>query len=164
MKKTAEALRATVRRRLRRERILLAVILVAWAALLALTMSDKLPALHADLRASGFLSGFIMGIFIVAGAITARQAHSLQRALSDDAELRRFLARENDELQAHLERETARTYVQLMPALAVVAVLAGALVSFESMVTVAATLVFLALVLLCVKIYYKRRLAAPEAE
>ena len=164
MKKTAEALRATVRRRLRRERILLAVILVAWAALLALTMSGKLPALHADPRASGFLSGFMMGIFIVAGAITARQAHSLQRALSDDAELRRFQAREHDELRAHTERETARAYVQLMPALAVVAVLAGALVSFESMVTVAATLVFLALVLLGVKIYYKRRLAAPEAE
>lgn len=163
MKSTAEALRATVRRRLRRERILLAVILVAWAALLALTLSDQ-PPLHADLRASGFLSGFIMGIFIVAGAITARQAHNLQRALSDDAELRRFQAREHDELRAHTEREVARTYVQLMPALAVIAVLAGALVSFESMVTVAATLVFLALVLLGVKIYYKRRLAAPEAE
>ena len=164
MKKTAEALRATVRRRLRRERILLAVILVAWAALLALTLSDQLPALHADLRASGFLSGFMMGMFTVAAGITARQVLGLRRALRDEAELRRFLARENDELQAHLEREVARTYVQLMPALAVIAVLAGALVSFESMVTVAATLVFLALVLLGVKIYYKRRLAAPEAE
>ena len=51
-----------------------------------------------------------------------------------------------------------------MPALAVVAVLAGALVSFESMISVAATLVFLALVLLGVKIYYKRTLAVPEAE
>ena len=164
MKSTAEALRATVRRRLRRERILLAVILVAWAALLALTMSGKLPALHADPRASGFLSGFMMGMFTVAAGITARQVLGLRRALRDEAELRRFLARENDELQAHLEREVARTYVQLMPALAVVAVLAGALVSFESMVTVAATLVFLALVLLGVKIYYKRTLAVPEAE
>lgn len=42
--------------------------------------------------------------------------------------------------------------------------LVGALVSFESMVTVAATLVFLALVLLGVKIYFKWRLAVPEAE
>ena len=82
MKNSAEALRTTIRRRLRRERILLAVILVAWAALLALTMSGRLPALHADLRASGFLSGFMMGIFVVAGGITARQAHSLQRALT----------------------------------------------------------------------------------
>ena len=89
MKNTAEALRATVRRRLRRERALLAVILAAWAALLALSMSDALPALHADLRVSGFLSGFIMGIFVVAGGITARRAHSLRRALADDAELRR---------------------------------------------------------------------------
>ena len=164
MKNSAEALRTTIRRRLRRERILLAVILVAWAALLALTMSGRLPALHADLRASGFLSGFMMGIFVVAGGITARQAHSLQRALEDDAELRRLQVREHDELRAHTERETARTYVQLMPALAVVAVLVGALVSFESLISVAATLVFLALVLLVVKIYYKRALTVPEAE
>lgn len=164
MKNTAEALRATVRRRLRRERALLAFILAAWAALLALSMSDALPALHADLRVSGFLSGVIMGIFVVAGGITARRAHSLRRALADDAELRRLQAREHDELRAHMEREIARAYVQLMPALAVVAILVGALVSFESMVAVAATLVFLALVLLGVKIYFKWRLAVPEAE
>ena len=162
--RTIETMRATVRGRLRRERVLLVVTLAAWVALLALTMSDALPAPHGDSRASGFLSGFMMGMFTVAAGITARQVLGLRRALRDEAALRRFLARENDELQAHLEREVARTYVQLMPALAVVAVLAGALVSFESMVTVAATLVFLALVLLGVKIYYKRRLAAPEAE
>ncbi|MCR8907071.1 hypothetical protein NW198_00350 [Thermophilibacter sp. ET337] len=164
MKNTAEALRTTIRRRLRRERILLAVMFAAWASLVALITTDTLPALHGDARISGFLSGFMMGMFTVAAGITARQVLSLRRALRDEAELRRFLARENDELQAHLEREVARAYVQLLPALAVVAVLVGALVSFESMVSVAATLVFLALVLLAVKIYYKRALATPEAE
>ncbi|MBM6675833.1 hypothetical protein H6A07_03620 [Olsenella uli] len=103
-------------------------------------------------------------MFTVAAGITARQVLNLRRALQDETELRRFLARENDELQAHLEREVARAYVRLLPALAVVAVFVGALVGFESMVSVAATLVFLALVLLAVKIYYKQRLAAPAAE
>lgn len=164
MKNTAEALRTTIRRRLRRERVLLAVMFAAWATTVALITTDALPALHGDARTSGFLSGFMMGMFTVAAGITARQVLNLRRALQDEAELRRFLARENDELQAHLEREVARAYVQLMPVLAVVAVLVGALVSFESMVTVAATLVFLALVLLAVKICYKQRLAVPEAE
>ena len=163
MKNTAEALRTTIRRRLRRERILLAVMFVAWVSLVALITTDALPALR-DVRASGFLSGFMVGMFTVAAGITARQVLNLRRALQDETELRRFLARENDELQAHLEREVARAYVQLLPALAVVAVFVGALVGFESMVSVAATLVFLALVLLAVKIYYKQRLAAPAAE
>ena len=164
MKNTVEALRITIRRRLRRERILLAVMFAAWATTVALITADALPALHGDSRISGFLSGFMMGMFAVAAGITARQVLNLRRALQDEAELRRFLARENDELQAHLEREVARAYVQLMPALAVVAVLVGALVSFDSMVTVAATLVFFALVLLAVKICYKQRLAAPAPE
>ena len=164
MKNTAEALRTTIRRRLRRERILLAVMFVAWVSLVALITTDALPALRGDVRASGFLSGFMVGMFTVAAGITARQVLNLRRALHDETELRRFLARENDELQAHLEREVARAYVQLLPALAMVAVFVGALVGFESMVSVAATLVFLALVLLAVKIYYKQRLAAPAAE
>ena len=102
--RTIETMRATVRGRLRRERVLLVVTLAAWVALLALTMSDALPAPHGDSRASGFLSGFMMGMFTVAAGITARQVLGLRRALRDEAELRRFLARENDELQAHLER------------------------------------------------------------
>ena len=164
MKKTAEFLRTDICRRLRRGRISLAVILAAWATLLALTTSGAFPSPHADSRTASFLSGFLMGGFAVAAGVTARQLVGLRRALRDETELRRFLARENDELQAHLEREVARTFVQLMPALAVFAVLFGALASFESMLAVAGTLVFLALALLVVKIYFKRRLAVPEAE
>ena len=54
-----------------------------------------------------------------------------------------------------MEREIARMFIQIMPALAVVAIFAGALVGLEAMAAVAATLVFLSLALLAVKLYVK---------
>ena len=165
--RTPGELRAGVARRLRREALSAAVIAAAMVALFALTATDSLPALRGDHYATSFLAGFLMGLFGVAGGITLRKIVDLRRALADDAELRRLRARENDELRAHLERETARTFVQMIPALSVVAIFAGALVSLEVMAAVAATLVFLALALLGVKVYCKARYRAegePEAE
>ena len=164
MQNNIEALRANVRQRLHSESVSLAVIVATALVLLALTATDSLPALHGDQRISGFLSGFVMGLFAVAAVITVRQLLNLRHALTSETELRRLYAQEHDELRAHLERETARTYVQLMPALASVAIFVGALVSFESMATAAATTVFLSLARLVVKLVYKRRLATPETE
>lgn len=90
--------------------------------------------------------------------ISIKNIVDLRRALSDDRALRRLHAKENDELQAHMEREVARTFIQIMPALAVIAIFAGAIVSLESMAAAAATLVFLSVVLLVVKLSYKIRL------
>lgn len=87
-----------------------------------------------------------------------RPVLTISRALSDDRALRRLHAKENDELQAHMEREVARTFIQIMPALAVIAIFAGALVSLEAMAAAAATLVFLSVALLVVKLSYKIRL------
>ena len=64
-----------------------------------------------------------------------------------------------------MEREIARTFVRAIPLLAVVAIFVGALVSFEAMVAVAATLVFLATALLVVKLSYQARYrTGAEAE
>lgn len=90
--------------------------------------------------------------------ISIKNIVDLRRALSDDRALRRRRAKENDELQAHMEREVARTLIQIMPALAVIAIFAGALVSLEAMAAAAATLMFLSVVLLVVKLSYKIRL------
>lgn len=90
--------------------------------------------------------------------VTIKNIVDLRRALSDDRALRRLHAKENDELQAHMEREVARTFIQIMPALAVIAIFAGALVSLEAMAAAAATLVFLSVALLVVKLSYKIRL------
>lgn len=90
--------------------------------------------------------------------ISIKNIVDLRRALSDDRALRRLHAKENDELQAHMEREVARTFIQIMPALAVIAIFAGALVSLEAMAAAAATLVFLSVALLVVKLSYKIRL------
>lgn len=155
MKRTLETVRADVRRRLRRETASAAVICGSLIALGVLSASDSLPALHDDMRISGFLAGFLTGLFAVAGVITIRRIVDMRRALRDDAALRRLHAKEHDELQAHMEREIARTFIQIMPALAVVAIFAGALVSLEAMAAVAVTLVFLSLALLAVKLYVK---------
>ena len=90
--------------------------------------------------------------------ISIKNIVDLRRALSDDRALRHLHAKENDELQAHMEREIARSFVQIMPALAVIAIFVGALVSLEAMAAAAATLVFLSVALFAVKLSYKIRL------
>ena len=99
-----------------------------------------------------------MGLCAIAAVVTIKNIVDLRRALTDDQVLRRLHAKENDELQAHMEREIARSFVQIMPALAVIAIFVGALVSLEAMAAAAATLVFLSVALLVVKLSYKTRL------
>lgn len=157
-------LRARVARRLRQETLSAVVIAIAMIALFALAVTDSLPSLRNDYYATSFIAGFLMGLFGVAEGVTLRKIVEMRRALADDAALRRLRAIENDELREHLERETARTFVQMIPALSVVAIFAGALVSLEAMAAVAATLVFLALALLGAKVYCKARYRAEEAD
>ena len=161
-----DALRAEARRRLRRESASVAVMTCAvMVALVMLTFTESLPALRGSMFSSNFIGGFLTGGFAVAATLSVRQVMSLRRALADDRELRRYFARENDELTAHMEREIARTFVRAIPLLAVVAIFVGALVSFEAMVAVAATLAFLATALLAVKLSYRARYrAGAEAE
>ena len=158
--RSLDALRADARRRLGRESASAAVIGASLVALCVLVATDGLPALRGDTPSSSFLGGFLMGLFCVAGVVSVRQIVALRHALADDRELRRYYARENDELMAHMEREVARTFVRAIPALAVVAIFVGALVSFQAMAAVAATLVFLSLALLAVKLSYRARYRA----
>mgnify|MGYP006988455855 FL=1 len=152
-----DALRAEARRRLRRETVSTVMTCAVMVALVMLTFTESLPALRGSMFSSNFIGGFLTGGFAVAATLSVRQVMSLRRALADDRELRRYFARENDELTAHMEREIARTFVRAIPLLAVVAIFVGALVSFEAMVAVAATLVFLATALLAVKLSYRAR-------
>ena len=124
----------------------------------ALTATENLPALNGTTSTSAFLLGAVMGLCAVAAVVTIKNIVDLRRALSDDRALRHLHAKENDELQAHMEREIARSFVQIMPALAVIAIFVGALVSLEAMAAAAATLVFLSVALLVVKLSYKIRL------
>lgn len=158
MKTSIDALREDASRRLRRETLSAAAICIVLVTGGALTVTESLPALSGTTSRSAFLSGAVMGLFAVAAVVTIKNIVDLRRALSDDRALRRLHAKENDELQAHMEREVARTFIQIMPALAVIAIFAGALVSLEAMAAAAATLVFLSVVLLVVKLSYKIRL------
>lgn len=158
MKTTIEALRKDARRRLRRESISAAAICIVLVTGGALAATDNLPAISGTTTTSAFLLGAVMGLCAVAAVVTIKNIVNLRRALSDDQALRRLYAKENDELQAHMEREVARTFIQLMPVLAVIAIFVGALVSLEAMAAVAATLVFLSVALLIVKASYKIRL------
>ena len=158
--RSLDAMRADARRRLGRESASVAVICASIVALSVLAVTESLPALRGSTLSSSVLSGTLMGLFCVAGVVSVRQIAALRRALADERELRRYYARENDELTAHMEREVARTFVRAIPALAVVAIFAGALVSFEAMAAVAATLVFLSLALLAIKLSYRARFHA----
>lgn len=160
MKTTIEALRKDARRRLRRESISAAAICIVLVTGGALTATDNLPAISGTTTTSAFLLGAVMGLCAVAAVVTIKTIVSLRRALTDDQALRRLYAKENDELQAHMEREIARTFIQIMPALAVIAIFAGALVSVEAMAAAAVTLVFLSVALLAVKLSYKISLAS----
>lgn len=155
---TMNALREDASRRLRRETVSAAAICIVLVTGSALTATENLPALNGTTSTSAFLLGTVMGLCAVAAVVTLKSIVDLRRALSDDRELRRLHAKENDELQAHMEREVARTFIQLMPVLAVIAIFVGALVSLEAMAAVAATLVFLSVALLIVKASYKIRL------
>lgn len=158
MKTTIETLREDAGRRLRRESMSAAAICIVLVVVGALTATESLPALSGTTSTSAFLSGAVMGLFAVAAIATIKNIVELRRALSDDQALRRLFAKENDELRAHTEREVARTFIQIMPALAVLAIFAGAFVSLEAMAAVAATLAFLSVALLVVKAAYKIRL------
>lgn len=158
MKTSIDALREDASRRLRRETLSAAAICIVLVTGGALTVTESLPALSGTTSTSAFLSGAVMGLSAVAAVVTIKNIVDLRRALSDDRALRRLHAKENDELQAHMEREVARTFIQIMPALAVIAIFAGALVSLEAMAAAAATLVFLSVALLVVKLSYKIRL------
>ena len=158
MKTTIETLREDAGRRLRRESMSAAAICIVLVVVGALTATESLPALSGTTSTSAFLSGAVMGLFAVAAIATVKNIVELRRALSDDQALRRLFAKENDELRAHMEREVARTFIQIMPALAVLAIFAGAFVSLEAMAAVAATLAFLSVALLVVKAAYKIRL------
>ena len=160
MKTTIEALRKDARRRLRRESISAAAICIVLVTGGALTATDNLPAISGTTTTSAFLLGAVMGLCTVAAVVTIKTIVSLRHALTDDQTLRRLYAKENDEFQAHMEREIARTFIQIMPALAVIAIFAGALVSVEAMAAAAATLVFLSVALLAVKLSYKISLAS----
>lgn len=159
MKVAIETLRKDANRRLRRETISAAAICIILVTGGALTATDNLPAIRGTTTTSAFLLGAMMGLCAVAAVVTIKTIVSLRRALSNDQALRRLYAKENDEFQAHMEREIARTFIQIMPALAVVAIFVGALVSLEAMAAAAATLVFLSVALLTVKLSYKIRLA-----
>ncbi|WP_418742492.1 hypothetical protein [Enorma massiliensis] len=158
MKTTIESLREDAARRLRRETLSAAAICIVLIMGGALTATENLPALNGTTSTSAFLLGAVMGLCTVAAVVTIKNIVDLRRALSDDRALRHLHAKENDELQAHMEREIARSFVQIMPALAVIAIFVGALVSLEAMAAAAATLVFLSVALLVVKLSYKIRL------
>ena len=164
MKTTIETLRKDARSRLRRETISAAAICIVLVTGSALTATDNLPAISGTTSTSAFLLGMVMGLCAVAAVVTIKTIVDLRRALCDDQALRRLYAKENDELQAHMEREIARTFIQIMPALAVIAIFVGALVSLEAMAAAAATLVFLSVALLAVKLSYKIRLAGDADE
>lgn len=164
MKTAVETLRKDARSRLRRETISAAAICIVLVTGSALAATDNLPAISGTTTTSAFLLGAVMGLCAVAAVVTIKNIVNLRRALSDDQALRRLYAKENDELQAHMEREIARTFVQIMPALAVIAIFVGALVSLEAMAAAAATLVFLSVALLAVKLSYKIRLVGDADE
>ena len=164
MKTAVETLRKDARSRLRRETISAAAICIVLVTGSALTATDNLPAISGTTTTSAFLLGAVMGLCAVAAVVTIKNIVNLRRALSDDQALRRLYAKENDELQTHMEREIARTFVQIMPALAVIAIFVGALVSLEAMAAAAATLVFLSVALLAVKLSYKIRLVGDADE
>lgn len=158
MKTTIESLRARMRQQLHRECLSAAAICIVLMTCSAFTVTGTLPALSGTTLTSSFLSGAITGLFCVAAIASIKRIVDLRRALADDQELRRLHAREHDELRAHAEREIAHTFIQIMPALAVIAIFVGACINVEVMAAVAATIVFLSVALLAVKAWYQLRM------
>lgn len=158
MKTAIESLRTRAQQQLRRECLSAAAICLVLITCCALAATDSLPALSGTTLTSSFLSGAITGLFCVAAIASIKRIVDLRRALANDQELRRLYARDHDELRAHMEREIAHTFIQIMPALAVVAIFVGAFISLEVMAAIAATIVFLSVVLLAVKAWYQLRM------
>ena len=163
MKNSAEALRTTIRRRLRREGVSLAIILAAIAIIAAMAVASIFPA-EGDDYVTSFASGFLIGLLAFAAGFTVKQIRKLRGALSDDTTLRALLAAENDELETYLAREVSRTFVRLIPPLSAIIVVVTALVGREAMLSAVGTLLFLCTALLVVKFVYKRRLMGTETE
>ena len=131
--------------------------------IVVMAVANILPAGGSDFVTS-FASGFLIGLLAFAAGFTVKQIRKLRSALADDAALRALLATENDELEAYLAREVARTFVHLIPPLSAVIVVITALVGREAMLSAVGTLLFLCTTLLVVRFVYKRRLMGPETE
>ncbi|WP_308623236.1 hypothetical protein [uncultured Enorma sp.] len=162
MNKTLATLREELGGRIRRETVSVAVLIVAMVAVMALTVTDAIPSADGNGFASSFVGGFIMGLLACATVLTVKQLRAMRRALRDDAALRELHAKENDELDAHLARETARTFVQLIPPLSAVIVVVAALVGVEAVITAVATILFLCTALLLTRLYYKHQYSSKE--
>lgn len=162
MRTSIETLRADVERSLRANTLQTAAICLGTVVLALHVASGDAPSLYDDARASSFVSGVISGLLAVALVISAKRIVDLRRALSSETELRRYLAKEHDELRMHMEREMARRFVQVLPVLFVVTIVVAAFVSVEAMVAATATELFLAFAFLAVKVSCRRRYRAEE--
>lgn len=164
MRTSIETLRADVERSLRANTLQTAAICLGAAVLALHVASGDVLSPYDDARASSFVSGVISGLLAVAIVISVKRIVDLRRALSSETELRRYLAKEHDELRAHMEREMARRFVQVLPVLFVVTIVVAAFVSVEAMVAATATELFLAFAFLAVKVSCRRRYHTEEAE
>lgn len=164
MRTSIETLRADVERSLRANTLQTAAICLGAAVIALHVASGDALSPYDDVRASSFVSGVISGLLAVAIVISVKRIVDLRRALSSETELRRYLAKEHDELRAHMEREMARRFVQVLPVLFVVTIVVAAFVSVEAMVAATATELFLAFAFLAVKVSCRRRYHTEEAE
>ena len=159
MKTTIDTLRKHASTRLRRETMSAAAICIVLVTGGALTATESLPALSGTTSTSAFLSGAVMGPLRC-----RRRDHHQEYRRSAPRAFRRpgrcvvSTPRRTTSSRPIWSGRSRGRSSQIMPALAVVAIFVGALVSLEAMASAAATLVFLSVALLVVKAVYKMRL------
>ncbi len=159
MATSIQTIREDTQRTLRQSSLYAAVICLAIASLSALTISDSLPAVNGNSDTTDFVSGLALGIVIVAAVMTIARCVQLRRALTSDQELRRFYAKEHDELAECVRRDTASEFVRIQPLLGTIAIIVAAFVGEEALMATAATVVLFSVTLVACKFVCKHRYA-----
>lgn len=158
MDKKMEKMRADMRFRLQKSRAFVVLLVILMVAAAAQVIPVQLP----DSDLSDFVTSFQVGLLTGLLAVAVVYMVRLQRAMKDDAALRRLYYSEHDERNCYIQQKVGQTMLAVTPVvLLVAAVIAGyfSAVVFFSLVGAA---LLQALVGLGMKFYYYRRFSAAE--
>lgn len=159
MDKKMEKMRANMQLRLQRSRAFAALLLILMGAVASGVMPVQLP--NSDM--SDFVTGFQVGLLAGLLAVALVHIFRLQKAMKDDAALRKLYYSEHDERNCYIQQKVGQTMLAVTPVvLLVAAVIAGYFNAVVFFSLIGATLLQ-SLVGLGMKFYYYRQFSAVSA-
>lgn len=158
MDKKMEKMRTDMHSRLRKGWAFAAFLVI----LIVVSASRIIPVQLPNPDMSDFVTGFQVGLLAGLLAVALVHIFRMQKAMKDDAALRKFYYSEHDERNCYIQQKVGQTMLAVTPAvLLVAAVIAGYFSAVVFFSLIAATLLQ-SLVGLGLKFYYHSQFSATE--